>query len=395
MFTGFQDYVRRTAAAVTGKAFVHTTDRTADQPYVQAVAGRPVNIGKTLDTSDDAARLTVVHSRVGSKKVRVYAEDGTSGVADFTIRTARDGTRVMATDRATAAALDLTEDILPANVAPVLKPLGKYIEADNNDTALNDADGDALPDQDTDGLDYADVVAAATKEMEVYSYSGGTMFVVATEATATADGETFVTFEHVDVTALAAPDLGRDPEIAGAHEQVQVKATIATAKAYEHIHFGVWAALGEATTAGQKLAGLGIGFVQNFSDSGVAERLGIGTVSYKGDWVGVIQRQNSAGAGAFNMGGGAATMTADFDMEDFEADLKGLAMLEGTLDGNGFSGMTATQISHADLDSTGTFTGEFSGNIYGEKGTEAAGVFDFAGGEAGSFRGAFGGTNQK
>ena len=70
-------------------------------------------------------------------------------------------------------------------------------------------------------------------------------------------------------------------------------------------------------------------------------------------------------------------------------------MLEGTLDGNGFSGMTATQISHADLDGSGDFEGEFSGNIYGEKGEEAAGVFDFAGGEAGSFRGAFGGSNQK
>ena len=42
-----------------------------------------------------------------------------------------------------------------------------------------------------------------------------------------------------------------------------------------------------------------------------------------------------------------------------------------------------------------TFAGEFSGNIYGDKGEEAAGVFDFAGGEAGSFRGAFGGTNQE
>ena len=35
------------------------------------------------------------------------------------------------------------------------------------------------------------------------------------------------------------------------------------------------------------IAGLGIGFVQNFSGSGVTDRLGIGTVTYKGDWVAV------------------------------------------------------------------------------------------------------------
>ena len=173
-----------------------------------------------------------------------------------------------------------------------------------------------------------------------------------------------------------------------------MKAVLPEAKAYDHIHFGVWAALDEATLAGQKVAGLGIGFVQNFSGSGVTDRLGIGKVTYNGDWVAVIQRKNSAAEGAFSMDSDAATMTADFDKEEFEADLKGLAMLEGTLDGNGFSGMTATQISHDDLDGSGDFEGEFSGNIYGEKGTEAAGVFDFAGEEAGSFRGAFGGTNK-
>ena len=57
--------------------------------------------------------------------------------------------------------------------------------------------------------------------------------------------------------------------------------------------------------------------------------------------------------------------------------------------------MTATVAStHADLDHSGDFEGEFSGGIYGPAGTEAAGVFDFDGEEAGAFVGAFGGTNQ-
>ena len=155
------------------------------------------------------------------------------------------------------------------------------------------------------------------------------MYVVETSRTVNAaTGITDITYGHVDVTALAAPDLGRDPATAGVHEEVQVKAVLATAIEYEHIHFGVWAALDEATLTGQKVAGLGIGFVQNFSDSGVTDRLGIGKVTYNGDWVAVLQRKNSAAEGAFNLRDGAATMTADFDMEEFEADLKGLAMLE-------------------------------------------------------------------
>ena len=91
------------------------------------------------------------------------------------------------------------------------------------------------------------------------------------------------------------------------------------------------------------------------------------------------------------MDNGSATLTADFEDGEFTGVLAGLATLEGTLSGNGFSGIKATA-SHDDLDSDGTFAGEFSGGIYGPTGSEAAGVFDFDGGEAGAFRGAFGGA---
>ena len=50
-----------------------------------------------------------------------------------------------------------------------------------------------------------------------------------------------------------------------------VTAKIPEATDYKHIHFGVWAALGEAEEDGtQKIADLdlGIGFVQNFSGEG-------------------------------------------------------------------------------------------------------------------------------
>ena len=58
-----------------------------------------------------------------------------------------------------------------------------------------------------------------------------------------------------------------------------MKAAIPMAMEYDHIHFGVWAALGDPDkkTGLQKLTDLGIGFVQSISDDGVTERLGIGT----------------------------------------------------------------------------------------------------------------------
>ena len=435
VFTGFRYYVTRATPAVEGEEFVHTTVRDDDQAYVQAVEGRRVQIGKTLDTADDAARLRVIHSRVGSKKVSVYVEDGTENMG-FVIRTDSAGKK---TQGANAVAIDEAEAAGALNPldgpprARALKSLGMYYEAadihpDGDGIYEVDADGelvvtttDTEPGTTTVGdhvnnLDHDDRIGAKTKGKEVLSYPGIdlgsdtalggtgdaadtpiTRYVVESMRTVNSEtGDTDVTYQHVDVTAVAGPDISRDAEDPGdTHEQIQVKATIAEAKAYDHIHFGVWAALEEAEKdVPQELAGLGIGFVQSVGD-GVTDRLGIGTVTYKGDWVAVIQRKNSAAEGTFGMDGDAATMTADFDMEEFEADLKGLAMLEGTLDGNGFSGMKATQISHDDLDGSGDFEGEFSGNIYGAKGTEAAGVFDFAGGEAGSFRGAFGGTNQK
>ena len=188
------------------------------------------------------------------------------------------------------------------------------------------------------------------------------------------------------------------PMLGGELDLVGVKAPIPMAKKYDHIHFGVWAALGDAAKDGtQKLADLdlAIGFVQNISGSGVTDKQGIGIATYNGDWVAAVQRQTSAGTSAITLDDGAATLTANFGKDKFTAALSGLATLEGTLANNGFSGMTAKAISHADLDDTGTFTGSFSGGIYGDKGEEAAGVFDFSGGEAGSFRGAFGGTYQK
>ena len=415
-YTGFQGDVERTAGEVKGQAFVHGEDPADDEDYKQAVAARGLAIGKTLDTTDDMARVTVIHSRVGSKSVRVYAEipDGadidnidTEAVDDLTGSVGKDG-RV----RIDAGTDDPADDDFVT-----LTPLGLYYKAtDAVDDLATDVDEtlDALPNE----LDHTDevMVRPTTKGQMVYSYPNPSeavgvdpiLYVVRTSTTEDADGKiTEAVHKHVDVTALAGPDIARDEgivpdeddlgiNVAGDHEQVQVKASIPMAVKYDHIHFGVWASLKDNEDGdNSEIAGLGIGFVQSIGD-GETTGLGIGKAEYNGNWVAVVQTQTSAtNKDAFNLDDGAATMTADFDKDEFEADLKGLATLEGTLDGDGFSGVTAKGITHADLDSNGTFAGEFSGNIYGDKGEEAAGVFDFAGGEAGSFRGAFGGTNQE
>ena len=92
------------------------------------------------------------------------------------------------------------------------------------------------------------------------------------------------------------------------------------------------------------------------------------------------------------MDSGSATLTANFENGEFTGVLTGLATLEGTLSGNGFSGTKAPRSVTTTWIASGTFAGEFSGGIYGPTGSEAAGVFDFDGDEAGAFVGAFGGT---
>ena len=388
--TGFIGNVERALGAVAGQAY--DEDAATPTPYIQSVAARSLKIAKTLDTSDDKARLTVFHSRFTTDDVRVYV---VNDAATEVMGTVASGGRLQ-TD-GTDTADDATDDTFIT-----LKSIGMHLEAAEPDTP------DTTAGAATDNLDHLDSVGEMTKPKELFSYetdAGATVTVVETSRTIDAgSGDVVVTYQPVDHLAPAAPDahgLADDavdtlPDTNEDPEQIPVTASIPMANAYSHIHFGIWAGLGPAATDGsQEVADLGIGFVQNFSGSGMTDRLGIGIVSYNGDWVAAVQRRNStAGAGAISLDNGPATMTADFDEGDFTAMLTGLATLTGSISDDGFSGMTATAIAHDDLDSDGTFAGEFSGGVYGPAGTEAAGVFDFDGGQAGAFRGAFGGTNQ-
>ena len=175
-------------------------------------------------------------------------------------------------------------------------------------------------------------------------------------------------------------------------------AKIPEATDYQHIHFGVWAALGDAEDDGtQEIDGLGIGFVQNFSGGGMtgADMPNNGSAMYNGNWVATVQGADEDGNGDMSLEHGVASIYAQFGDGDITATLTDLATLTGDIAGNQFSGTKAVASSDRGLDASADFEGSFSGAFYGAKGAEAGGVFDFASddgdNEGGAFRGAFGG----
>ena len=61
-----------------------------------------------------------------------------------------------------------------------------------------------------------------------------------------------------------------------------------------------------------------------------------GTASYSGDWVAVVRPMQIRPRWIATTV--LQTLTANFSTDEFTGDLDGLAMLEGTLSGNGFEG---------------------------------------------------------
>ena len=163
---------------------------------------------------------------------------------------------------------------------------------------------------------------------------------------------------------------------------------------YSHIHFGVWAGLSEAKKDG---------FAEHCRPRHRFRAKPLGLRHAHG--AGHRHRHHSTATGLLPCGGRVPNLSIcakvkrrwwpDFGKSTVKATLTELATLEGSLSGYGFSGTKATiAASSADLNSSGTFKGEFSGGIYGSSGDEAAGVFAFDGGDAGAFNGAFGGTSK-
>ena len=366
-----------TGAEITGQAFAPGTaddlgtaddESTADTPYRQAAAARTFEIGKVLDSSDDMARLMLVTDYAGTNLVNVYS--------------AATGT-----------------DVTGTKVGYLTIDDGDADTTDTNNTALR-SEGMFVPvSGGTAGtLAATDEVAANAEPAEVFSYvppTGATNAGVrqyATLTTTSTTGDT-TTFTYASGHDIMAPTMADGPDAGTDQDETRISASIPGPVAYKHLHFGVWAALGEAAANGdQSVAGLGIGFVQSIGDGMTgADMPSTGSATYNGNWVATVQ-SSPVNGGATSLDNGVATLMADFDEATIEADLAGLAMLEGAISGSGFSGMKASGIAHSSLMAGGSFEGSFSGGFYGSKAAEAGGIFDFTSESSGAFTGAFGGT---
>ena len=365
----------------TGNIYALGADDAADTPYKQSVEARDLTIGRTLDTSDDMARLMLVTHYAGTKMVRVYDAE-----TDNPLIGSKAGYITIDDDDANTGAADGTD---LNNVE--LNSEGTYYPVTGGTTV-----GELEPD---------DQLADEAMPKEVFSYTDpsftptdeddGKRYAVAGTTTTGGANPEYEYFSVDVVTPNAAVD--EDDMLIDS----KVRAALPVAIDYKHIHFGVWAALGAAEKSGlQELSDLGIGFVQNFSDDGLtgADMPNNGKATYSGSWVAAVQAGEEDGNGDISLQHGAAGLVADLTKATITATLDGLATLKGTVDTNTFSGTMATVIAgdpHG-LDSKGMFTGTFSGGFYGAQAAEAGGVFDFTSKEleAGAFRGAFGGDRK-
>lgn len=365
------------------------------QPFTVGAEMRDdLEIGKDVDSADDMARLRIITAYADTQMVNVYAAPGTAA----THLSDEEGTvKVADADGAVLTETTLVDTTTEKRTLR-LRPVGMFYES-----------GDGTVNFPTDPPTTVDDTAAAnmaidpdTKAKQVYSFvntaadGDPTVYVVLSQTTATTTaGTTSTVYEymavdiHVDINRDGLTDTGT-----AGNEPVLVTADLPVPKSYSHLHFGVWASLGEAAKDGsQMVTDLGIGFVQNFSGMGMTETMPIrGMLEHEGNWVAAVQEQNDGG---IELQTGKAMLTADIDKDTLKADLMGLAMLEGDLSGSMFSGtkVTVAADNMYGLNANGEFTGEFSGGYYGDKAVEAGGTFDFMseGMADGAFRGAFGG----
>ena len=382
--TGLQDTApMHTTEAVDGVPYaVRDSESGKDTLYKQAVAEGVIKIGKTLDTTDDMARLTLITHYEGKKMVRVFADGPTTEVIDVTV-----GAAVVATEDDAEMGSALADDA-------IAKSVGLYYKAEH----YEDAAATAVSLEDDTLLAFDRVTVTDAKGVDIFELSadGVADLVYARRVDSTTNAATGVTTHTYRVVDIMADAMSPDgPDLGDEADDLKVTTSIPAATAYSHLHFGVWANLGEADKKDgmQMLADLGIGFVQNISDFGITEKQGIGKAVFNGDWVGAVARAHGEGEGDIALADGKATLTADFGKDEFTGKLTGLVTLEGNLSGNGFSGMKATVgANDYGLTAGGTFAGMFEGGIYGPAGEEAGGIFDFSSTSDGAFRGAFGGA---
>ena len=401
--TGQSGTLTAMGPTTNGRMAVHAQPELAQpvkyvSPMVNAAMRGDLKIGKQVDSADDMARLQIITAYASTQSVRVYKEKG-----DTRHRSNKEGQIVVISGGASIAADADFDDA--DNVELRLTPVGMFYAASGGTTTPLEIE--AMDPRDDDGSPAGDTVMSKTKAKQVYSFVNtelavdATVYVVLNKTIDTTDsaGKTTTVYEYVIIDihdAVNQDGIGADDDNAPGLEMVFVTASLPVAKSYSHIHFGVWASLGEAAKDGaQKVTDLGIGFVQSIGDGMTgADMPSTGMGTYNGNWVATVQA--AAGGGGLAMKNGAATLSANFDKATVKATLTDLATLEGSIDGSMFSGTKATVGANAHgLTSGGKFSGSFDGGFYGTKAAEAGAIFDFESTNAGAFSGAFGGAKEQ
>ena len=361
--TGKESDIELASQVVEGEELM---DAVVGPPAVAVVLAKPgvearsIKIGFVYDSADDSARVALVHSYIGSATVGAYFSEGNP-------ITAVDGKYD-----------ENTGDELPG--LPVKAATGTYYEA----SSLA-ADGNIL--------------ATTTKSTALYYYES--------TATAVVDGED-VTTTTKNFLRRTNTETNEDTthddfgQVTDTYQPVGTRTvSFPEATEFAHHHYGIWADLKEAAkaTGNNAISKLGVGFVAGVSEMTGDDMPNHGDANYKGGWIAHVQAADGDGNGPVTMQNGDASMYANFEMGGVDVTLTDLATLEGTIDGNTFSGSKAPTIEAAAVDKgglavAGKFTGSFSGAFFGPKAKEAGGIFDYSSedNEDGAFRGAFGGV---
>ena len=374
-----------------------------------ALVADTVDIGVTYDSADDDARLTLIHSYLGSKKEMLFIRNG-----DTTVTLGGPTPAPTSPFSAAPATTNITPEPPDPADTPDTLPTGSVVVpyADANAALGLPASGDgslsapttATATRTADGVAgiprMAGVIARAFDETEgtqpsLYYIDSG---VTDNSVGANDDGidQTRIFLERRVILNVVTYDVVFVRQV-----------TLDDAMAFEHIHYGLWNGISgrDANTVSE----LGIGFVTALADGGGMTATGdmpnVGTLTYNGNWVANVQRAAPRGNGEISRQDGSATIMANVEDNEVDVTLAGLATLEGMIDGNMFSGTKATLVdsdtttanvidANYGLDGTGKFEGSFSGGFFGPRAAEAGGVFDFSteDNHEGAFRGSFGGA---
>ena len=333
------------------------------------------DIGFTYDSEKDDARVTLVHSYLGSQKEQQFLRngdedpfDGLHGAGDLDAPT--NGDSIPVVEGKITVDHDNDGGTTPMVTVAPKSAGGHFVAADDPKKASVD-------------LYYVETGVEETDDTKNDGIDQTKLFLE--RNVATSDGVSTTTYKRVAVIEVSVDD----------------------ATEFEHLHYGIWNGLDAAAKNGfNDIADLGIGFVtilpdgkgmtnpDHDADGGMPN---FGGATYDGNWVANIQEADKEGNGAIRRHSGEASVTADFVKDENGVVLSGLATLEGDIAGNRFEGSDKPKLNATlpgGLANADDFMGGFSGGFFGPSAAEAGGVFDYTSkdNKNGAFLGSFAGA---